>query len=297
MSAPGLPSAFRPTRAIARLQTFAVACGLAAAVAGGMGRFDVDYRPLIGAPVYFVFGLLAAQVMRRSRAHKDARPAARWAWVAIFPLSTLAVFLDFVLHVLVSRLHHASVWSLERMDIVRAGAIYGGIYAIPISALVFVACGLPLAYVESVAAEGLSRRERAGRALSVACGIVCVIGLLFSQFQRADGDVPPFDVDTSLLQPSIVAVIAFATLGLVAAASAIALVNVRERNRRAFVDRATEGEVEGIRVVGDPHARRLVRIAEEAGSYRASTDAGEELVLLDEEGHVTHTVEAARRLR
>lgn len=175
------------------------------------------------------------------------------------------------------------------------GVTYGAFVWLPLTVFVLVAFGLPVAHVQAVTVQGLSRGERAERLLSASCAAVCVFGLVLAWLQKADGTFP-WGVNLALVDLGIVALKVFAGMGLVATASALALVHARERTRRAFLERATVGEVEGVRVAGPPHARRLVRVAAEAGTYRASANDPEELFLIDEEGHATHAVARERRL-
>lgn len=222
-----------------------------------------------------VFGLGWATLLRDRR--KISGTPMRWGWLASIPLAMGNAATACA--ILASSSGGPMMENLVKGALL--GATLGAIIWIPALLATLVAFGLPIAWAQKRAEQGLSGEERGELVIGGASAAIAMLSLglvlaaLVTQAPMLDQPGPD---TTAPLAIGVLAVIGLLTGGV---ASAFAL--RRERVRRTFVREVEAGTVAGYRVDESAQGKVLVRVTSMGSGYRVA-NFEEALFDLDETG-------------
>lgn len=195
----------------------------------------------------------------------------RMGWLLSVPLAALNGGLAAGLLLLNDR---TPAGSLERFFLgVLMGTTFGAMFWIPGLVMVLMAFGVPIAWAQRQAAQGLAGQERGDGLVGAASALVALLAALTALYRT----------DT---RGGVAEVLALSVLGLVLGAATMAMAAWRDRQRRAFVAAVEAGQVQHFRIDPSPEGKVLVRIVAQGQGYRVA-DFAEEVAALDRDGAVT----------
>lgn len=257
-------SLFRTRRAIESLTVGAIGASLAAvtgAIFAALWSTSGD-RSIVAASVLstLVLGTAWAQLLRWRKTL--GRTGLRMGWLLSIPLAAanagLAAGLFFASQPGGSRVTSFLLGCA-------AGVTVGAIVWVPGLVVTLLLFGLPIAWGQRVAREGLAGQERGDGVVGGVCALLSV-GSLAAALGRG--------------VPVVAAVAAVgAALGLAVATSAW----WRAMQRRDFVAAVEDGRAPGFRIDATPRGKVLVRIVAQGEGYRVA-DFAEEVASLDAPG-------------
>jgi hypothetical protein len=250
------------------LNVGAVGLALAAAVAGAYGAtFDeFDVAMVVGLPTLLV-GTLWAWILRLPRT--VGRHGLRLGWAASVPLAALNS--GVVGGLLLAR---SSSGFLTGAFL---GVTLGALFWIPALMATLLCFGLPIAWAQRLAQNGLSGEERGEWIVGFACVVTSLLGMLVTF------GVHPLTWESSA---GVLATRTLALGGALMGASAAGLALARETRRRRFVADAEAGRIAGYRVDPMDEGKVLMRVVSRGKGYREA-DFEEEVFEFDAEGEAT----------
>lgn len=270
-----IPTSFQTLRALKVLNIGAVGLALASVVGAVIvGAFTVNGLPgaLGGAPT-FVVGLLWAWLLRDPRTL--GKSSIRLGWTASVPLAILNAAATATV-IFGSGAHPMRL--LEIVALMVYAATLGAIVWLPALLATLLCFGVPIAWAQRLAKNGLAGAERGEWIVGLACLVMSGVGLLIA-FGASAG--PHADVDAAIWAPR-----AFGILGALAGATSTGLAWAREARRRAFVVDAAAGKIPGYRIDATAEGKVLIRIVTQGRGYRVA-DFEQEVFELDAEGEAT----------
>lgn len=258
-----LRAATRPVRVLGASRTLAILNVLA--VGGSLGAFvggllarilHVGTTAGIVFPT-FIAGVLWTTLLRWPRTVGTS--GIRWGWLASVPIAYVncAVAIAFSVSqddALVKRV-------LGSLGL----ALFGTIVWAPALWLTLLCFGVPLAWAERLAKQGLAGSER---------GEVCVGAISATLCFAAVWIVP---IALPVAGPDDVAAFIgpFAVAGALCGGLGAVLATLRGVRRRVFVANAEAGRVPGYRVEPTPAGKRLLRVTSHGRGYRVADDEEE----------------------
>jgi hypothetical protein len=260
-------AASRPVRVLAAtwtlavLNVLAVGASLGAFVGGLLSRI---LAPQIGTTARItiptcVAGLLWAALLRVPRTVGTS--GIRWGWLASVPIAyaNCAVAIAFcVSH------------DLEPVARVLGSlllALFGTIVWVPALGLTLVCFGVPLAWAERLAKQGLAGSERGEMWVGSVSTALCFAAVWVVPHALP---VPGSDHASFLIR-------ALALAGVLSGGLGAVLAMLRAERRRVFVANAEAGRVPGYRVEPTPAGKRLLRLTSHGDGYRVADDEEEML--------------------
>ncbi len=271
MTRASLPGVFRSLTTLRTLNVAAMGLSLAGATGAVLARFDATFV-IPSALSTLVFGIAWGIVLRwRSTV---GRSRVRWGWLASLPLAIGNAMVACA--ILFATMKSPMEGPALGAALVGAflGLTFGALIWIPGLIATLVVFGIPIWWAQRLADRGLAGEERGERILGGASALVSLLSLPLTSGLRP-GDIP---ADTVALLLRVLCV-----LGLVTGAAAIALAQLREGRRRAFVRDVAAGHVPGFRVDESDQGKVLVRITSMGEGYRVA-NFEEEIVSLTETG-------------
>jgi hypothetical protein len=247
------------SRTLAILNVVAVGTSLAAFVGGLLSEI---LAPQIGTTAGIAlptcaFGLLWAALLRVPRT--VGTTGIRWGWLASVPIAyaNCAVAIAFCVS------HELEPFSRVLGALLLA--LFGTLVWVPALGLTLLCFGLPLAWAERLAKQGLAGSERGEMWVGSISASLCFAAawLLPHALARSAGDPPDLLIRVLALAGAL-------TGGLSAALSIL-----RAGRRRLFVASAEAGRVPGYRVEPTPAGKRLLRVTAHGEGYRVADDEEE----------------------
>jgi hypothetical protein len=201
----------------------------------------------------------------------------RVGWLASLPLAALNGALASALTFTFATPNDApSIASTFEFGV--AGATVGAIFWVPSLVLTLLLFGVPIAWSQKLARQGLAGEERGERLVAVVSVAIAIVALLMSR---------EYALHQAELESGMAFGRAAAVAACIAGGVAAVLAQMREVRRRDFVARAEAGEVRGFRVDVREEGKVLMRVTSLGEGYRVA-DFHEEVCLLDEEGRARH---------
>lgn len=266
------PTPFRARRFLERLADLAIGFSLAAITAAVFasifGANEGAIGLITGGPT-LLFGTLWALLLRWRRTVFNGR--VRVGWLASIPLAMMngAVAAGLML----SMLDHGSKPLLNFLMGMLAGATIGVMFWGPSLLATLLFFGLPIAWGQRLAQQGLAGQERGEEFVGLTSALIAAAALALS-------------VRAGLRDTSVWFTQALAAIGATLGALTMLTAWVRDRQRRAFVAKVEAGEVPRFRIEPSAEGKVLVRIVSQGEGYRVA-DFAEEIARIDETGEVT----------
>lgn len=280
MKPPQLPRAFQSLGALRLLNIGAVGLSLSCAVSGLLGSSMattwVSYASLgaLGVPT-LLCGLAWAALLRVKR--PIGKTSIRWSFLGSIPLASLNGGIAYVLlHRVFASPYAPPLDASDVYRLFRTGATEGGVL-FPALLLTLVFFGLPIWRSHRLARNGLAGEEQGERNVGIASMFVAALGLVTAS-QIGFASTP---LSVVLERVGCIFELAMGVGGLALGFSAVLFSILRARRRRAFVDAAANGDVQGFRVSETPEGRVLVRITSMGQGYRVA-DFEEPLATVDD---------------
>lgn len=275
-----IPGPFQTRRALKILNVGAVGLALAAvtsAVLTGMLHEPAGATSLAtGIPTLLV-GSLWAWALRRPGTVRNT--SFRWGWVASMPLAMLngalasGALMGFA----------GPQVDMERFFLgAFLGATVGSLIWFPALVGTLICFGVPIAWGQRLAKQGLAGEERGEWIVGLICLVMSLLGLFLSF--EAYGAIAARDLVGVWMTRG------FGVLGALAAATSTGLAFAREARRRRFVADAEAGQVPGYRIEPTDEGKVLIRVVSRGEGYRVA-DFEEEVFELDAQGQATRPKE------
>ncbi len=256
-----------------------------AAVAFALASFVLDVgndpqrvgHALIFATPTLVLGAVWASLLRWKRTLGNGR--LRVGWIASIPLAAGNAGLS-AIALLPSAGRLASPSDVFSMFAL--GVTFGAIIWIPALLLTLLFFGVPLAWAERRAREGLAGAERGERIVGLIAAFLgwASIGISLQTQQHYHRFEPITFFDRVLF-------LSFAIIAIASGLSAAAIATWSDLRRRRFVREVEAGKREGYRIDPSAFGKVLVRVSSQGEGYRVA-DVEEELFGLDEAGVAKH---------
>lgn len=293
-----LPAMFRSLQALRRINTVSVSAALSAATTvalGSMGKPSDD----LGL-AYFVCGITTF--------------LACLAWMHLLRMRTMLgktkIRLGWVLSIPIA-ITNASVSAGILLGAERSlgnfftglffGATLGAIVWIPALLSTLLLFGLPIAWAQRQADQGLAGEERGERIVGLSAFVIASIALALSVWlHRPDGfnwvgtkwEDTVFPHWYNPLKPiGYVALLLTGAAGSLGGLFSLLFSSLREARRKRFVEGAEAGQVKGYRVEATPQGKVLLRVSTDNPDYRVGDIDEEELFALDAQGQAQRAIE------
>jgi hypothetical protein len=286
-----IPAQFRSARALRILNVAGVGLALAAVTSVIFGFSEAETGRsgisafVTGIPT-LVLGTVWAVALRWRATVGQSR--VRWGWLLSVPLAMLNGGLA------------AAIWlgGSSPDPIGNAlggfllGATIGAIVWLPALCATLAVFGLPIAWAQSQARQGLAGEERGEWVVGLTVALLSSLALLVIGSQAlspAAGAswIPGWQVELGRAGRVLMGVMG--ALGLAAGSLASASAMWRGRQRRRFVVEAEAGRVPGYRVEPLPEGKVLIRVTSQGDGYRVG-ELEEEAIALDAQGDARHAL-------
>lgn len=281
-----LPRTFRSLRALRVLNLAAVGTSLAAMTAvvfadAVSAARAAHFMAAVACATVF-YGVAWAGILRtRARVGQFSarKRGLRWGWLASFPLAAANAATACGLVFAAEGSHRVSEFLIG----CALGATVGAIFWVPALALTLVCFGLPIAWAQQRAQQGLAGEE-SGEV------IVGVVSATISALAFVVGIDLARTWSFASLHYGHVLVATFGTVGWIAGTVAAGLARQRERARRAFVHEVEAGNVKGYRVDATVEGKVLVEVTGMGEGYRVA-NFEQPVFVLGEEGEAHRSLE------
>jgi len=245
----------RRSGTIAVLNVLAVGASLAACTGDILCGFG-GVAPVVFPT--FVAGMGWATLMRWEK--RAGSTNVRWGWLLSVPIAYLncavAVCLVMGEEPLIS----------ARLPMCFFIAALGVVVWLPALLATLVCFGVPIAWAQRLARQGLAGAERGELVVGTVSLLLAVLAWLVGPVGAALGlpAIPPSAAEGRVMLS------AFACLGALAGGAAAGLARIRERRRSAFVAKAEAGEIPGYRVQPTEDGKVLLRVTSMGEGYRVA---------------------------
>ncbi|NUO50922.1 MAG: hypothetical protein HOV80_18875 [Polyangiaceae bacterium] len=258
---------------------------LAAATGAVLGHiFDSGHFALISALPTLFYGLAWGLLLRdKSTLGKSG---IRKGWVASIPLAMANGALSSALLLCTER---PAGELLERfLGGAVLGATFGALIWVPALILTLVLFGIPIAWSQRLAEQGLAGEERGERVVGATSAAIGLVAAGLAPSIPIHFNAPPERL--AVEQIGVWLVFGLSLLSLLVGGASTLLATHRASRRKQFVSAVEDGSVSGYRIDTDAEGKVLVRIASAGEGYRVA-DVEEEVAALDEAGEVVAPLE------